>query len=155
MRERFADDESQQEAMYAAASFNYEFIRGCVPQSESYQAAGAANVACGPYAWAAAWNVTTEARVASPSIVNDFEARAQAGIIRHVIGNPFRPVARPEHLPSASIDLAQALQAGEDVSFALADALEEAGLSGIAQHFRDETDHPRGCWALDLILGKS
>ena len=38
----------------------------------------------------------------------------------------------------------------------LADALEEAGCAdaGLLSHLREPGDHVRGCWALDLILGK-
>ena len=42
---------------------------------------------------------------------------------------------------------------GEDCRFALHDALEEQGQIRLADHFRGGT-HPKGCWALDLILGK-
>ena len=39
----------------------------------------------------------------------------------------------------------------------LADALEEAGgtKEAILDHLRAPGPHVRGCWALDLILGKS
>jgi hypothetical protein len=39
----------------------------------------------------------------------------------------------------------------------LADALEEAGCTDqtILGHLRGPVPHVRGCWAVDLILGKS
>jgi hypothetical protein len=39
----------------------------------------------------------------------------------------------------------------------LADGLEEAGCQDvqILGHLRSGGDHVRGCWALDLLLGKS
>jgi hypothetical protein len=39
----------------------------------------------------------------------------------------------------------------------LADALEEAGCTNhdILTHFRDPGEHVRGCWAVDLLLGKA
>lgn len=43
---------------------------------------------------------------------------------------------------------------GSDCAFALADALEEASQSKLAEHFRPEGWHPKGCWAVDLILGR-
>jgi hypothetical protein len=46
------------------------------------------------------------------------------------------------------------MYAGEDRSFALHDALLEAGHAELADHFRAK-DHPKGCWVLDLILGTS
>jgi hypothetical protein len=42
----------------------------------------------------------------------------------------------------------------EDCSFALRDALLECGHVDLAEHFKDQ-DHPKGCWALDLLLGRS
>lgn len=38
----------------------------------------------------------------------------------------------------------------------LADALEEAGCDhvGILGHLREPGEHMRGCWVLDLLLGK-
>ncbi|MGL4554267.1 MAG: hypothetical protein ACRC33_24145 [Gemmataceae bacterium] len=37
----------------------------------------------------------------------------------------------------------------------LADALEEAGASGdLLAHLRSSGPHVRGCWALDLVLGR-
>ena len=38
----------------------------------------------------------------------------------------------------------------------LADALEDAGCADeqILSHFRQPGEHVRGCWALDLLLGK-
>jgi hypothetical protein len=38
----------------------------------------------------------------------------------------------------------------------LADALEEAGCAdaGLLGHLRSRGPHVRGCWALDLILGR-
>lgn len=78
----------------------------------------------------------------------------QAVLLRHIIGNPFRPYPAPDHWPSSVIQLANALYNGEDCGFALQDALLEAGHSALADHFRQEQSHPKGCWAVDLILGK-
>jgi hypothetical protein len=52
------------------------------------------------------------------------------------------------------VQLAESLYAGQDCSFALHDALLEAGHAELAEHFREETSHPKGCWVVDLILGK-
>jgi hypothetical protein len=37
----------------------------------------------------------------------------------------------------------------------LVNALLEAGHHELAEHFRCEEWHPKGCWALDVILGRS
>jgi hypothetical protein len=40
---------------------------------------------------------------------------------------------------------------------AVADAIEAVGFCDriVLQHFRDGSQHARGCWLLDLLLGKS
>lgn len=82
------------------------------------------------------------------------EHRLHADLLRHIIGNPFRPFPAPPALPAAVVQLAAALEAGAPVAFALRDALLEAGQTDLAEHFAGEEPHPRGCWALDLLLGK-
>lgn len=77
----------------------------------------------------------------------------QANLLRHIIGNPFRPFKSPSSWPTTVTALANALYDGEDCHYALADALIEAGHVQLAEHFR-EPSHPKGCWALDVILGK-
>ena len=79
----------------------------------------------------------------------------QMALLRHVIGNPYRPSPSHSYLPSTVVQLANALYEGEDCNFALHDALLDAGHPNLADHFDQEQQHPKGCWALDLILGKS
>jgi hypothetical protein len=57
--------------------------------------------------------------------------------------------------PSTVVQLAESLCAGQDCAFALHDALLEAGHAELAEHSREEKSHPQGCWAVDLVLGKS
>jgi hypothetical protein len=98
------------------------------------------------------------------------EARIQAAILREIVGNPFSPVTiNPAWLSwdgGVVVHLAQAayterqLPAGtvdSDRLAVLADALEEAGSTELQllEHLRDPTPHVRGCFALDLILGKN
>lgn len=75
------------------------------------------------------------------------------------------PLSKPEHWPATIVQLAEALYNGQDCSFALHDALLEAGHAELADHFRHQRQHPkgyralsgqhvRGCWAVDLVLGK-
>jgi hypothetical protein len=100
----------------------------------------------------------------------DDAATAQCDVLRDLFGNPFRPVpVSPEWLTwdaAAVVRLAQAayderhLPAGtldNDRLAVLADALEEADCQDgqILGHLRSGGDHVRGCWALDLVLGKS
>ena len=80
---------------------------------------------------------------------------AGSEIFRHIIGNPFRPYPAPSSWPADVVHLAEAMYAGQDCHhFALCDALLDAGHEELAEHFR-EPGHPKGCWALDHILGKS
>jgi hypothetical protein len=89
-------------------------------------------------------------------------------------------IAPPPAWPAAAVQIAEAVYDGQDVAFALHDALLEMGQEELAEHFRqpnlcpvsyqhqphDYCDgsasstrsllpgHPKGCWALDYILGK-
>jgi hypothetical protein len=85
--------------------------------------------------------------------IRDAAWSESAALLRHFIGNPFRPYPSPPSWPSSVIELAQALYDRQPCHFALHDALLESGHSELAEHFK-EPDHPKGCWAVDLILGK-
>jgi hypothetical protein len=80
------------------------------------------------------------------------ERQQQARLLRHLVGNPFRPCPVPPYWPSAILQLAEAVYWGEDAAFALHDALLEAGHGELAEHFRQESWHPKGCWVVDLVL---
>ncbi len=81
--------------------------------------------------------------------------------IRDIFGNPFRPVAcDPEWLTSDVLALARGIY--DDRAFdrmpILADALQDAGCDNdeVLNHCRDPNQiHVRGCWVVDLLLGKS
>jgi hypothetical protein len=87
-------------------------------------------------------------------------------LVREVFAPPFRRVTVDLTWQTSTIlSLAQAAydertlpSGGLDVVrlAVLADALEEAGApSEVLAHLRAPGPHVRGCWALDLILGKS
>jgi len=75
-------------------------------------------------------------------------------LIRHLFGNPFRPYPAPPAWPSTVVQLTESFCDGQDCGFALHDALLEAGHAELAEHIRQETWHPKGCWVLDTLLGK-
>jgi len=83
-------------------------------------------------------------------------------LVHDIFGNPFRPVALdPSWLAwndGAIPKLAQAIydERAFDRLPILADALEEAGCSNqdILGHCREPGPHIRGCWIVDLLLGK-
>jgi len=83
------------------------------------------------------------------------EKEKQCGLLRHIVGNPFRPCPAPSPWPITVIQLADAFSNGQDCGFALHDALLDAGHSELADHFHQEQAHPKGCWVLDLLLEKA
>jgi hypothetical protein len=136
-----AAEESAEAARQALAGVAAEDVR---------LAARAASVSGAPAeeqttAWDRVDAVRQEALVA--------EGVEQAALLREIAGNPFRPLMPREPLPLTVVQLAESLYGGEDCAFALHDALLEAGHTELAEHFR-EPEHPKGCWALDMILGK-
>jgi hypothetical protein len=76
-------------------------------------------------------------------------------LIRHIFGNPFRPYPASASWPSSVVQLASAMYEGQSCSFALHDSLLETGHTELAEHFQKTEWHPKGCWALDVILGKT
>jgi hypothetical protein len=73
--------------------------------------------------------------------------------------NPFRPVAfDPEWRTSTAVALAGQMYEARDFSAMpiLADALQDAGCDNadILDHCRSPGPHVRGCWVVDLVLGK-
>jgi hypothetical protein len=87
------------------------------------------------------------------------DAITQCGFLRDIFGNPFRPVnADPMWLTATVVGLARTIYAGRafDRLPILADALKEAGCDNtdVLNHCRQPGEHVRGCWAVDLILGK-
>jgi hypothetical protein len=86
--------------------------------------------------------------------------RAQAALVRDIFGNPFRPVAAdPRWLTSTVVALARGMYESRDFGAMpiLADALQEAGCESedVLTHCRDPKQlHARGCWVVDMVLGK-
>jgi len=88
------------------------------------------------------------------------EARAQCLLIRDIFGDPFHPVTfRPAWRTATVTSLAEAIYADRafDRLPILADALEDAGCTSaeVLEHCRGPGPHARGCWVVDLVLGKS
>ena len=87
------------------------------------------------------------------------EMVGQTGLLRDLFGNPFRTTSIDKSwLTPTVVALAQAIyddRAFDRLPF-LADALEEAGCDNpdILNHCRGPGPHVRGCWVVDLLLGK-
>jgi hypothetical protein len=90
------------------------------------------------------------------------ERLAQAGLLRDIAGNPFRPpVVDPSWFAwrdGLLVSMARHLYQSREFADlpVLADALEEAGCDDaeLLAHLRGAGLHTRGCWALDAILNK-
>jgi hypothetical protein len=121
--------------------------------SASWAAEIAANVNAYPEA---GLHAEEAAQRASPG-----PASLQLSCLREVFGpTPFRPVRLGvASLPPAPAAMARTSYETRDFTGLpiLADALEDAGCAeaDLLGHLRSPGPHVRGCWALDLILGKS
>jgi hypothetical protein len=113
------------------------------------------------------WTIENDADVAAAKWANDSdfnpgERAARAGLIRDLLGNPFRPAALdPAWLVWNDGTVAKlAATIYDERRFAdlpiLADALEDAGCAdaAILAHCRGGGEHVRGCWVVDLLTGR-
>lgn len=87
------------------------------------------------------------------------EMAFQVAILRCLFGNPFRPVTvEPDWLTSDVVALAEGIYNNRafDRLPTLADALQDAGCDNadMLDHCRGPGSHVRGCWVVDLVLGK-
>jgi hypothetical protein len=170
--ERFADGRADGQELSAAAEAVAErtgAARGVARRYASYTAGRvvtpdveAAASAC----WAAAtatWLAAAATRVAARTAARIDELTTQAHLLRCVFGNPFRTVSLdPPWLTwhdGTIPKLAQAIydERAFDRLPILADALEEAGCTDpeILSRCRGSGPHVRGCWVVDLLLGKA
>jgi hypothetical protein len=120
------------------------------PEMWAMRTAAQAAAAAGREAWRAAWGVADEHQGGHPDT------------LREVFGNPFCPVPlAPAWLAwegGTVVKLAQSIydERAFDRLPILTDALEEAGCDNadLLGHLRGPGPHARGCWAVDLLLGK-
>jgi hypothetical protein len=152
-----------------------QFLEGMASNAEVEEAADAALAVCyeaqgnsPPYSSA----VAAIAARSRENRFNDWKApnamwqidksQMLAALVRDIFGNPFRPgsVHRSWLVwnDGAVKKMAQALFDGHrftDLPI-LADALEDAGCDNadILSHCRSGGEHVRGCWVVDLLLGK-
>ena len=154
--------------------------RGAAQQATQSQAHPMALRAASAVYWAAARSAMEAARNARQQAIDsvywlegdsagsDYTSvrwRVEAGqveLLRDIIGNPFRPIASPAPWLSWNdgtiAALAQAIydERAFDRLPILADALEDAGCDNadLLAHCREPGEHVRGCWVIDLLLGK-
>jgi hypothetical protein len=94
-----------------------------------------------------------------PRVSFDAERDAQVTLLHCVFDNPFRSVVfAPTWRTDTALTLARQMYESRDFSAMpiLADALQEAGCDNadILDHCRGPGPHVRGCWVVDLVLGK-
>jgi hypothetical protein len=91
--------------------------------------------------------------------LRDEQLNTQAAIFRDIVGNPFDPITFDSHWRTEDT-LGLALGIYEDRAFGrlplMGDALMDAGCDDerLLAHCRSTGPHARGCWAVDLILGR-
>jgi hypothetical protein len=114
-------------------------------------------------AWQATWDEIWDPFDAARAAARETGVASQVAILRDLFGNPFRPSPRlTPDLLAWNDGTVRRLAEGiyEDRAFdrlpILADALEEAGCTdqAILDHCRHPGPHVRGCWVVDLLLGK-
>lgn len=88
------------------------------------------------------------------------ESAVQAALVRDIVGNPFRrPAREPSRLTPAVTALCRTIY--DRHAFGrmpeLAGLLEQAGCreDDLLAHCRSGGPHARGCWVIDLLLGRS
>jgi hypothetical protein len=110
-------------------------------------------------AWGFALAATLMPRVVQATAAHGPEDRAQAALVRDIFGNPLRPVTfSPSWHTVTAVAIARQTYDSRDFSAMpiLADALQDAGCDNedILDHCRGDGPHVRGCWVVDLVLGK-
>jgi hypothetical protein len=162
LAERFADGEGDKVKLAAIENrvrpMNYD---GYLPRLpiRAARAVGMAIAACGESAYNAALVMTA----LLPSPLADTTPKGDrmlCDLLRCVFGNPFKPP--PMFDKKWRSETVTALANGIYIDHAfdrlpiMADALEEAGCDDPAMltHLRATGPHCRGCWVLDLALGK-
>jgi hypothetical protein len=106
-----------------------------------------------------AWNAARPAIYQGISlIVGTVSNRCLSGLFREVLGSTLHRVSATPRRSPTMVALAQTIYTDRafDRLPILADALEDAGCTDaeILAHCRGPGPHVRGCWVVDLILGK-
>ncbi len=163
--ERFADAQASERQLQAAAK---KAIKAFKDDGNFPLALRACEQVCSeqvdPYSLAQtaanAAQYAKEMRAEDALKVAIAETKEQSLLLRDIIGNPFRkpPRVKPEWFSETVVALAAGIYSERafDRMPILADALEDAGCDNndILNHCRVEGPHARGCWVVDLILGK-
>jgi hypothetical protein len=126
--------------------------------------AAAYNVAIPLGWWGAAPAFVSPDQIARETVPDSgTEGAAQCVLLWDIFGNPFRPITLdPAWLTwheGLLVSMARQMYDSRDFRDVpvLADALEDAGCQDqdILAHCRSGGEHVRGCWVVDLVLGRS
>jgi hypothetical protein len=161
----YGEDPSTADAYSAAEAARSAADAPCfVVEHDISTANAASSAACaiGCDAEAAAYTAADPAAEVAEQTARAAETLAQANLLRDLVGNPFQPQRlEPTWLSWNAGTIPKMVQAiYDDRSFdrlpILADALEDAGCDNadILAHCRRPGEHVRGCWVVDLLLGK-
>jgi hypothetical protein len=106
-----------------------------------------------------AWAQTEHSAADEARRAGDRASRTLTALVREFVGNPFRPVTfSPDWRTATAVALAAQMYESRDFSAMpiLADALQDAGCDSadVLDHCRGPGAHVRGCWVVDLMLGK-
>jgi hypothetical protein len=162
--EQYADGLVGRERLVAARDQAREAKRRFpVPaQVRAWRAAGAVQDATRDNARSAALNSAAQSgRAIDAGDTNHWDAdamRSRAALLRCMVGNPYRPEGGdPAWMTPSVVALARAIydERSFDRLTDLADALQDAGCNNAAflEHCRVPSEHARGCWVVDTILG--
>ncbi|HEY7428982.1 MAG TPA: hypothetical protein VH682_32425 [Gemmataceae bacterium] len=161
--ERFADGQVSKGEMTAAGAAAQQaawtVYRGS-PRFKSDQTAAAYDTAR-----SAAYAMATEAAIWAYMEAGfaEISAISRRAILHDIFCNPFRPITLDSSWltwhDGLLVSMARQMYDSRDFSDMpiLADALEESGCQDqdILGHCRSGGEHVRGCWVVDLVLGKS
>jgi hypothetical protein len=162
--ERFADGKSN---VLRLNSVEQRAYTKCGTPGQNHALWAAVHTASQQYVYSAdghdkSWTQAAWAVVKSQGTDSAFQdaSRAQANLLRDIFLNPFYPATLDPAWQTTNV-LALAEAVYNDRAFdrmpILGDALEEAGCTSaeILDHCRSGSEHVRGCWVVDLILGKA
>jgi hypothetical protein len=171
--ERYADKAASETELEDASDCAEVVFRSCNTKAGGHAAAHAvvsttaSGLDASRTAVFAAQGIVNPKNIAEPSECEraglDTEGAEQTSVLRDIVGNPFHSVAiEPSWLTwqgGVVPKMAQAIYESRIFNRmpALANALERAGCTNeeILAHCRSGSDHVRGCWVVDLLLGKA
>jgi hypothetical protein len=150
--ERFADGEATKKRLGVAKKATGAILSSSARRPSDSRVCGAA--------WSTTRNAATAATYPCWVFTDETDRRSLAALLRDIFDNPFRTVTfDPAWRTSDAMLLAKGIydEKAFDRTPILADALQDAGCTSddILNHLRaPHATHVRGCWVLDLVLGK-